>query len=120
MREKYAKFMQILRVELEDLEEDINTLAEMTEERRRQHQITEYVNLENISLLKQEFAGIRDVVENLKRIDMIENESFPDFVERLKTRIREVIVSSSYPDAIYIFIDRRIQKVVEYISGNIV
>ena len=120
MREKYAKFMQILNVELEDLEEDINTLAEMTEERRRQHQITEYVSLENISLLRQEFAGIRDVVENLKRLDMVENESFPDFIERLKSRIRDVIVSSSYPDAIYIFIDRRIQKVVDYISGSIV
>ena len=120
MKEKYAKFMQILKVELEDLEEDINTLVDLTEERRLQRQISEYVGLENISLLRQEFAGIKDVLENIKRLDMIENESFPDFVERLKTRIREVIVSSSYPDAVYIFIDRRIQKVVEYISGNIV
>ena len=120
MKERVGKFLRILKVELEDLEEDISTLAEMTEERRRQHDLTEYVSLENLSLLKQEFAGIREVVDQIDRLEMVEGESFQQFVDRLKSRIREVIIASAYPDAVYIFVDRKIQKVADYLRDNLV
>ena len=119
MKERVSKFLRILKIELEDLEEDINTLAELTEERRRQHAISEYVSLENISLLKQEFAGLKEVVDTLGRVERIGDESFDDFIQRLKKQIREVIIASAYPNAVYIFVDRKIDKVVDYLEEHI-
>ena len=52
MQERVGKFLRILKVELEDLEEDINTLAGLTAKRRQDRAITEYVHMENISLFK--------------------------------------------------------------------
>jgi len=120
MRERISKFLRILKIELEDLEEDITTLSELTEERRRQHAITEYVSLENISLLKQEFAGIKAVVDRLDSMKGDPELSFQEFVDNLKAQIKAVVVASAYPDAVNIFIERKIQKVADYFEHNVV
>lgn len=120
MRERVSKFLRILKIELEDLEEDINTLAELTEERRQQHTITEYVSLENISLLRQEFSGIKAVVDRLDSIQLDPNQSFQEFVDSLKEQIKQVVIASAYPNAVNIFIERKIQKVADYFEQNVV
>jgi predicted transcriptional regulator len=120
MKERISKFLRILKIELEDLEEDISTLAELTEERRQQHAITEYVSMENISLLRQEFSGIKAVVDRLDNMQLDTSQSFQEFVDSLKRQIKEVIISSAYPDAVNIFIERKIQKVADYFEHNVV
>ncbi|WP_319476865.1 hypothetical protein [Marispirochaeta aestuarii] len=120
MQERVGKFLRILKVELEDLEEDINTLAGLTAKRRQDRAITEYVHMENISLLKQEFEGIKKIVDELDKVEMIEGETFPDFISRLKQRCRQTIHNSAYPDAVCIFVERKIDKVAEYIQSKVV
>ena len=120
MQERVGKFLRILKVELEDLEEDINTLAGLTDKRRQDRAITEYVHMENISLLKQEFAGIKRIVDELDKIELVEDETFPDFVARLKQRCRQTIHSSAYPDAVCIFVERKIDKAAEYMKSRVV
>jgi len=120
MQERVEKFLRILRVELEDLEEDINTLAGLTDKRHQDRAITEYVHMENISLLKQEFAGIKRIVDELDKVELMEEETFPDFLARLKQRCRETIHNSAYPDAVFIFVERKIDKVAEYIHAKVV
>ena len=120
MKERLKKFVDILRIELEDLEEDINTLAEITEARCKEHAITEYVCMENVGLLRQEFAGIREVLDDLQTVEIGKDETFQDFVDHLKERFRRVIHNSAYPDAVYIFVERKVQKVADYITGNVV
>ncbi|WP_319561175.1 hypothetical protein [Marispirochaeta sp.] len=120
MQERVGKFLRILKVELEDLEEDINTLAGLTDKRRQDRAITEYVHMENISLLKQEFAGIKKIVDELDNVELVEQETFTDFIARLKQRTQEIIHNSAYPDAVYLFVERKIDKVADYISSRVV
>lgn len=120
MQERVGKFLRILKVELEDLEEDINTLAGLMDKRRQDRAITEYVHMENISLLKQEFAGIKKIVDELDKVELAEQETFADFIAILKQHIRQVIHNSAYPDAVYLFVERKIDKVAEYISSRVI
>ncbi len=119
MKEKVSKFLKILKIELEDLEEDINTLAAMTEERRKENTLSEYVSLENITVLKQEFFGIKEVVQNLENYEVDPGMEFQNFVETLTAKMKDVIHKAAYPDAVFIYVERKIQKVAKYITSNV-
>ena len=59
-------------------------------------------------------------MDELDKIELVEDETFPDFVARLKQRCRQTIHSSAYPDAVCIFVERKIDKVAEYMKSRVV
>ena len=120
MKEKVSKFIKILKVELEDLEEDINTLADLTEERRKDNSLSEYVSMENLTILKKEFYGIKDVVQKLEKYKVDPDMQFEEFIDTLKISFRDVIHMADYPDAVYIYVERKINKVAKYITSNVI
>ena len=69
MKEKIEKYTKILKIELEDLEKDLLMMAEIYHQRELKKEITDYVFLENLSLLQSEIAGIDNIIESLEEID---------------------------------------------------
>ena len=119
MKAVIAKYLSIFKIELEDLETDIVSLIELTEERKLNKEITEYVGLENVSLLQAEFAGIKCIGNSIDEYDISKYAGLDDFVSDFKKELKKKIRNSGYPDAVYLFVERKADKVAKYVSEQI-
>lgn len=117
MQEKIKKYIKVLRIELEDLEEDLLVMAEIYHQRERKDEITDYVFLENVSLLQSEIAGIEKLLGTLDEIDPSRFGHIDEFVESLDTAFRRKTEDAGYPDSVYELVKRKLKKVSKYIMS---
>ena len=101
---------------MEDLEEDIRLMRELYKDREAKGEITHYVLLENAGLLENELAGVQYLQKQLENVP-------PDVcghIDELATYVGDYLKvkceESDYPDGVYDFIDKRIQKVLKYMK----
>ena len=116
MKNENQKYLKILALELEDLEEDLENLEKLTKKRFNSHEISNYVTLENISLLKKEYTGIRDIIQILKSIKAEQFENLEDLINHIDTLSLNFIKERDIPEAVYTFIKRKLFKVKEFVS----
>ena len=115
MESKIRKFLEILRIELEDLIFDLEFNETVLAKRLKEHEITEYVFLENISLLKREILGI----EKIKRMlndSSVEVETIEDLKELVENYFHDEIKSAGLPNVVFLLVNRKLDKVVKYMS----
>ena len=62
------KFLEILKVELNDLGSDLDVLVDEYKKRKSKNEITEYVFLENLAVLKREMYGIDNLIEAIDSV----------------------------------------------------
>ncbi len=117
MKGKKEKLIRILRIELEDLEDDIALLEETAEERREKHEITNYVLLENLALLKKESGCIQVLMDSIETLELDRYGSLEDAAAGLKEHFREMARENGFPGAVYRLVDRKIDKVVQYVQA---
>ena len=118
MREKYRKYLKVLRIELEDLEEDLLLMAQIYQQREKDSEITDYVFLENVSLLQSEISGIEQI---LKSLGTIEGDSFgtlDEMVEHVDSVFRQKTEDANFPEAVYALVKRKLAKVSAYIHSE--
>jgi hypothetical protein len=110
------KFIAILKVELEDLESDIGDLLEICQRRKDNREISDYVYLENKTLLTNEIAALKSLIHSLDDWDTgrfgSQLEMFAEVDRLIHTKTRE----SAYPEAVYGLVKRRLDKVVQYLQ----
>lgn len=112
---RVTKYLAILRVELEDLEEDLTVLKNLYDERDRRREITHYTCLENVALVQEEISGIAEMVRDMESIDPSRysglEELVADLEELCRTRVRE----SDFPQAVLTLVQRKLEKVLRYV-----
>ena len=118
MRDKYQKYLKVLKIELEDLEEDLRIMAEIYGEREKRDEITQYVFLENLSLLKQEIAGIEQILHSLDSIEVSNFQSLENMVEHVDSLFRHKTDDADFPEAVYALVKRKLLKVSKYIHSG--
>ncbi len=118
MKEKIRKYIDILRIELEDLEEDLLVMAQIYQEREKKDEITEFVFLENVSLLQSEISGIDNILNELNEIDPGEFPTIDAFVESVDAAFRSKTEAAGFPDAVYALVKRKLSKVSKYIQQS--
>ncbi len=115
MKDLLHKFLGILKVELEDLEEDIEDLLEICQRRKDNREITDYVYQENKTLLLNEIAALKSLIHSLDELDTgkfaSQQEMFREVDRLIHARTRE----SAFPEAVYSLVKRRLDKVVQYL-----
>jgi hypothetical protein len=115
MKDLLHKFIGILKVELEDLESDIGDLLEICQRRKDNREITDYVYLENKTLLLNEIAALKSLIHSLDGLDTAkfasQDEMFTEVQRLIQARTRE----SAFPEAVYSLVKRRLDKVVQYL-----
>jgi hypothetical protein len=115
MREKIRKFFAILAVEFEDMQDGMEMLMDLSEERFRRHEITGYVWTENNALLKREKAVMKMLGQRVAELDP---ENF-ETLEEAAAEVRKIIRGlPGIPQAVPEFIEKRIKKVLAYISDD--
>ena len=118
MKEKLEKYLKVLKIELEDLESDLELMADVYGQREKRDEITDYVYLENVSVLKTEILGINSIVESIDDIPVEQFTSLGEFVEYVDTLFRDRTEHASYPEGVYSLVKRKLEKVKRYIEGS--
>ena len=112
---RVKKFLAVLRVELEDLEEDLSVLKNLYGERDQRREITHYACLENVALVQEEISGIADIVRSMESIDPSKYSSLEELVADLEELCRCRIKESDFPKAVYALVQRKLEKVLRYV-----
>lgn len=115
MEGKIRKYLEILKIELEDLVEDIEFNKDILTKRHEGREITEYVFMENIGLLKKEILGIEKVqkmlVESSKEINCVE-----DIRNNVENYFKDRIRSAGLPEVVFLLVNRKLEKVGRYMA----
>lgn len=116
MKDLLRKFIGILKVELEDLESDIGDLLEVCQRRKDNREITNYVYLENKSLLIREITGIKSLVHSLDALDTQGFSSSQEMFREIDLQILARTREGDFPEAVYSLVKRRLEKVIKYLG----
>ena len=112
---RVSKYLAILRVELEDLEEDLTVLKSLYDERDKRGEITHYTCLENVALVQEEISGIADMVRSMETIDPNRYSGLDELVKDLEALCRRRIKESDFPEAVFSLVQRKLEKVLRYV-----
>jgi hypothetical protein len=111
-------FKRLLKAELEDLIEDIGLLEEHYRERFAGEEITPYVFQENEALLMREIDSINKFIQLVDGIDTRLYKGTSDLETDLTARARSLVDHLDDPEAVYLFIKRKIDKVHMYLASG--
>ena len=115
MSDKRKLFLKILKVELEEIENDISLLMKIYHERYEKREITHYVEQENEALLHHEVACIEKMIPELDTFSTDEYESDQAFLDSLKVFLKGFVKENQFPHAVFLLAEHKMQKVVKYI-----
>ena len=109
------KFINIFRIELKDLEEDIKDLLEILEKRKISRQITNYVYMGNRGVLLSEISCVHELLDELSTIDAYHYESVDAMIADVRKKLDTRITDSSFPNALHNLVQRKLEKVCTYV-----
>jgi hypothetical protein len=117
MREKISALLRILTIELEDLEADFRFMIEEDTRRHEAGDLSNYVCMENLALLRQELFGVDGFLEEIRSLSPADY-SDPDMLTAdLTRRLDERIHAHCLPKSLNLLIGRKLEKVRNYING---
>lgn len=118
MKHQQRNFLEILKIELDDLQEDIETLKEICEQKLREGLITNYVHKENMALYENELHAIQTFRQLIKNTNPDQFESLEKMIQSLDEQFMTAMKSCGYARAGHICIKRKILKVANYVQGK--
>ncbi|MCP5514684.1 MAG: hypothetical protein H7A26_04380 [Spirochaetales bacterium] len=117
MDKKYRieRYIKILKIELEDLEYDVQYGEELLKKRFDEHKITDYVFMENLSTFRSELAGIRKME---KEIDALSGkyETIEELSAYINDFFKKKVKDLGLPEVVYVLIKRKLDKVYKYLN----
>ena len=115
MKEKIGKFLSILKIELEDLEQDLVSLEDSYRQKWEEDKISNYVFLENMAVLREELTGIHKILGDLTTVNSSSFSNIDEFIEHILTIIKENRKNIDLPEGVYRLLRRKIMKVRNFI-----
>ena len=112
------KFLEILKIELKELEDNLEFFGELHRQREKSGEITSYVFRENMNLIQNEIAGLENLINSVDKLLPDTYSSFEEMVEDLDKRIKEKIHHSNYAEAVYLLVKRKFDKVHRYVQDE--
>ena len=117
IRAALNKFISIFRIELQDLEADINDLLEILEKRKDGHEITNYVYMGNKGVLLNEISCVEELLDGIGTIDACRYESVEAMISDVKKMLDHKIKNCAFPEAVHNLVQRKLEKVCTYVMG---
>ena len=105
-----------MKIELEDLVADLNHLVEDYTSRKKAGNITNYVFMENLALLKHEMYGINKFIGVLHEISIDEYSSIDELLQDVIKKLRKMIIKIDFEECLFPMIERRLIKVAKFIE----
>lgn len=118
MREVKKNYIKILKLELEDLEIDIERLIESCEEASEYSDLSENVFLENLALFKNELLAVNVFENMLDKVDIEQFDNLDDMVQFIKNSFEEKVRILGFAKAINRYVERKLIKVADYVTQS--
>jgi len=116
MRAIKQNYIFILKLELEDLEQDIQELIEQWK-RRIDENISQNTVMANLSLFQNELLGIGDFQRILDNIQTDDYETLADMILEIRRLFKHVLKTHGLAEAVWDCVDRKIRKVTKYVTN---
>lgn len=116
MKRRKKHYLEIMRIELVDLKEDIELMITKCHQDQENGKITERVLLENVTLFKNEIMGIEKFSSILDQTDPNEFENLNDMISHIKDIFRKTRRVNEIAEAINVRIDSKLTKVAQYVT----
>lgn len=116
MSEKLRLYAKILKAELEDLEEDLESWGKFMEAKHREQKITEYVFLENTALLRQELRSVQKLVDKVGEDKAPGVTNLEGLRDHFRALFEKAVQENQFPQAVLGFVLRKVDKVYEYLK----
>jgi branched-subunit amino acid aminotransferase/4-amino-4-deoxychorismate lyase len=110
MLRRLQKYISILKIELQDLEEDIKDVIQALERRKETQEITPYVYLENKGLLLSEIAGVRAFLDEVAAIPAERYQSVEEMIRDAERRVEQRTKEGAFPAVVHDLVKRRMEK----------
>lgn len=107
-------FIAILKLEIEDLQADLELLIAENQRKKDEGKITDYVYMENDALYRHELQATKTFQSILENVNPDQFKQLEDLTNYLRDTFRE----GGYVRAINICIERKIRKVTRYVTGK--
>ena len=108
-------YLDILRIELEDLREDIENMIEEYDRDRRMEKITNYVCWHNTTVLKNELLCLNELQKIIQETQPEKYPNLNELIGHLRGDFHYAIQHKGFWEAVTGFVDRKIQKVQSYV-----
>lgn len=112
------KFLRILMVELDDLEDDLGALIERCREREHCHEITERVCMTNEALFKNELRALKHFHGIVAEARVDDHADPVALAAWLRRRFDDGLRRAGLSPAACFFTDRKIQRVAAYVEQD--
>ena len=116
MREIKKYYLKILRIEIEDLMEDIEFLIEESKKERESELLSNYVFWENITIFKNELSGVNSFFKVLDETDPDQFETLDEMVDHIRSIFKKKIKEYGLVEAVNLYVNRKIIKVRQYVT----
>ena len=115
MNEINRMYLRLLKIELEDLREDLDALIRGWDERLQHHEVTRYVVLENVAVLRNEILGVSGLSHLLGQTDPDAYDDLDSMVADLRNRCAQRLKEHNLPEGPHRMICRKLDKVAQYV-----
>ena len=116
MNTEIRRYLDILRIELADIESDLLAKEEETGRRFKSNELSYYVTEENLAVIRQEIAGVRQMIDTLGEMDFGDIGTIEELTVRLERIVTEKSAEYELPDAVLVYIKRKLRKVKDFVS----
>ena len=110
MQEKVAKYLNLLKIEMDDLIAGIEAGEMLLDKRLAEREIRDFVFLENLSVFKMELIGFKAMGKELD-IQAEKAENVEHFKNHLDEFIKKRVHELGFPNAVYELIKRKLEKI---------
>ena len=108
--------VNMLKLELKEVEQDLVNLERLYINRHDNSEITHYVFLENSAVLKSEIDSIKSIGILLENFAAYECRSPEHLLEELESYVAKIVRERQFSDAVHSFTKSKLGKVRKYLD----
>lgn len=116
MREIKTNYLRILRIEIEDLKQDIEALIEGLKREHESELLTNYVFMENLIVFRNELLGVDDFFQVIDMLDPDRYDSLDEMMSAILVSFSDMVAQHRLPREIIQYVERKMAKVKRYVT----
>lgn len=113
-----GRFLRMLEEELGAAADDLRDMEALLSERFEERSITAYVYRENTALLEREALALENLRTSVGTLDAATFGSIEAVVQHVQAMVRRRVESGGLPGALVPLVDRRLERLQEYIHNG--
>ena len=114
------KFISMLIIELDDFLEDLSHMRDVHKLRYSQKEISEHVYKENNATLVEAQDGIEKIQQFLLNLKYDQFNNPEELAHHIKKELNRVFTDCAIPQMDQVFLNKKIDKILKYLSNDLV